>query len=50
MINEGTFAEGSRLPSEPELSKMLGVSRTTLRQALALLPRRWISKKYSWKR
>ena len=21
MINEGTFAEGSRLPSEPDLSK-----------------------------
>lgn len=37
MINEGTFPEGSRLPSEPELSKMIGVSRTTLRQALALL-------------
>jgi DNA-binding GntR family transcriptional regulator len=37
MINEGTFPEGSRLPSEPELSKSLGVSRTTLRQALALL-------------
>lgn len=37
MINKGTFPEGSRLPSEPELSKLLGVSRTTLRQALALL-------------
>jgi GntR family transcriptional regulator len=37
MINEGTFPEGSRLPSEPELSRLLGVSRTTLRQALALL-------------
>ena len=37
MINEGTFPEGSRLPSEPELSKLIGVSRTTLRQALALL-------------
>jgi DNA-binding GntR family transcriptional regulator len=37
MINEGTFPEGSRLPSEPELSKSLGISRTTLRQALALL-------------
>jgi DNA-binding GntR family transcriptional regulator len=37
MINEGTFPEGSRLPSEPDLSKLLGVSRTTLRQALALL-------------
>ena len=37
MINEGTFPAGSRLPSEPELSKLLGVSRTTLRQSLALL-------------
>jgi GntR family transcriptional regulator len=37
MINEGNFPEGSRLPSEPELSKLLGVSRTTLRQALELL-------------
>ncbi len=37
MINEGTFPEGSRLPSEPDLSRLLGVSRTTLRQALALL-------------
>jgi DNA-binding GntR family transcriptional regulator len=37
MINEGDFSEGSRLPSEPDLSKLLGVSRTTLRQALALL-------------
>lgn len=37
MINEGKFPTGSRLPSEPELSKLLGVSRTTLRQSLALL-------------
>lgn len=37
MINEGTFPKGSRLPSEPELAKSIGVSRTTLRQALALL-------------
>lgn len=37
MINEGKFPEGSRLPSEPELAKLIGVSRTTLRQALALL-------------
>lgn len=37
MINEDTFPEGSRLPSEPELSRLLGVSRTTLRQALSLL-------------
>ena len=37
MINDGIFKEGSRLPSEPELAKSLGISRTTLRQALALL-------------
>lgn len=37
MISEGIFKEGARLPSEPELAKSLGVSRTTLRQALALL-------------
>jgi DNA-binding GntR family transcriptional regulator len=37
MINEGAFPEGSRLPSEPDLAKLIGVSRTTLRQALALL-------------
>ncbi|WP_442878709.1 GntR family transcriptional regulator [Clostridium sp.] len=37
MINEGTFNENSRLPSEPDLAKKLGVSRSTLRQALSLL-------------
>lgn len=37
MINDGIFKDGSRLPSEPSLSKSLGVSRTTLRQSLALL-------------
>ncbi|MPQ43232.1 GntR family transcriptional regulator [Clostridium tarantellae] len=37
MITEGSFPKNSRLPSEPELAKTLGVSRSTLRQALALL-------------
>lgn len=37
MINEGSYKEGARLPSEPDLAKSLGVSRTTLRQALSLL-------------
>lgn len=37
MINEGSFPDDCRLPSEPDLAKDLGVSRTTLRQALALL-------------
>ena len=37
MIDEGNFPNDSRLPSEPELAKRLGVSRSTLRQALSLL-------------
>lgn len=37
MISEGIFKDGTRLPSEPDLAKSLGVSRTTLRQALSLL-------------
>ena len=37
MIKNGEFMEESRLPTEPELAKVMGVSRTTLRQALALL-------------
>lgn len=36
-IEQGEFPPGSQLPSEPELSKQMGVSRMTLRQALALL-------------
>ena len=37
MVEDGTFPVGSRLPAEPKLAKMLGVSRMTLRQALDLL-------------
>lgn len=36
MITEGSFPSG-QLPSEPRLAQMLGVSRMTLRQAIALL-------------
>ncbi|WP_096189066.1 GntR family transcriptional regulator [Evansella halocellulosilytica] len=36
-IEEGTFEAGERLPSEFELSKQLGVSRATLREALRML-------------
>lgn len=37
MIQDGLYPKGSALPSEPELAKSLGISRMTLRQALALL-------------
>lgn len=37
MINTGVFKAGEKLPSETELSKLLKISRSTLRQALFLL-------------
>ncbi|MEH7111609.1 GntR family transcriptional regulator [Neobacillus niacini] len=36
-ITKGVYPVNSQLPSEPDLAKELGVSRATLRQALALL-------------
>ena len=38
LLSDGmTYPVGSKLPSEPRLAEMLGTSRMTLRQALALL-------------
>ena len=37
MIRTGHFKAGDRLPSEPELSKQLGVSRTALREGIKAL-------------
>lgn len=37
MIQEGMYPEGSKLQSEPVLAEQMNVSRSTLRQALALL-------------
>jgi GntR family transcriptional regulator len=36
-LERGDFLAGARLPSEPELARMLGVSRSSLRAAIALL-------------
>ncbi len=36
-IADGTYAPGDRLPSEPELADELGVSRGTVRSAMAVL-------------
>lgn len=37
MIASGRFAVGDRFPSEPQLMKMLGVGRTTTREAIRVL-------------
>ena len=45
-IRQGRFPPDSQLPAEPELLHMLGVSRTTLREALRILEeQRFISKR-----
>jgi GntR family transcriptional regulator len=36
-INAGKFPAGTQLPGEPELMGMLGISRSTLREALTIL-------------
>jgi len=36
-IENGTYKPAQRLPSEPELARVYGVSRTTLRQGISLL-------------
>ncbi len=36
-IEAGEYPVGSRLPTEPQLEKLFGVSRTTIRHAIALL-------------
>lgn len=41
-IHDGLWPKGSRLPSEPELTKMFNVSRATIRQACANLSQKGI--------
>jgi GntR family transcriptional regulator len=38
-IVDGEFGPGSRLPSEPEMASLFGVSRLTIREALRMLQR-----------
>ena len=49
LIKDGEFDESGKLPTEPELAKMMEVSRMTLRQALALLQEDGIIKNYHGK-
>jgi GntR family transcriptional regulator len=44
-IRQGKFPAGSQLPSEMELLQMLGVSRTTLREALRILAEQHLIRK-----
>ena len=37
LIDNGEFASGSRLPAERELAALLGVSRTSVREAIISL-------------
>ncbi|MHB0896154.1 MAG: GntR family transcriptional regulator, partial [Spirochaetales bacterium] len=36
-IVDGKFQPGEKLPSEPELADLLGISRNSLREAIGLL-------------
>ena len=42
MLSQGRFQPGDKLPGEPELSRELMVSRTTLREAIRILTTRGI--------
>ena len=42
MLTQGRFQPGDKLPGEPELSRELGVSRTSLREAIRVLTTRGI--------
>jgi len=44
-IKQGRFSAGSQLPAEMELLQMLGVSRTTLREALRVLDEQHLIRK-----
>jgi len=45
-IKQGRFPAGSQLPSEMELLKMMGISRTTLREALRVLEEQRLIRKH----
>ena len=49
LIKDGEFDDNGKLPTEPELAKIMGVSRMTLRQALALLQEDGVIKNFHGK-
>lgn len=49
IINDSTFAPGSQLPNENDLSQQLGVSRATLREAIRTLVSQGILEVYRGK-
>lgn len=49
-IHSGAFKRGDKIPTEPELEKMFGVSRVTVRRAVEMLAQEGVVEKYRGRR